>query len=109
MIGSSKKYTTDVYGHILKFFNNLKYLSIIETFNPSYPRLSLHKLPPTTFFSSTLTHLCINMYTLDDCLYLLDGRLKQLSTLIIGISYVGESSSIIHNMVSIERIRSIMR
>ncbi|CAF3091368.1 unnamed protein product [Rotaria sp. Silwood2] len=105
MIGSSKKYTTNVYGHILKFFKNLKYLSIIETFNPSYPCLSLHKLPPATFFSSTLTHLCINMFTLDDCLYLLDGRLKQLSTLIIGISYVGEFSSIIHNMDGLPNLK----
>ncbi|CAF4341517.1 unnamed protein product [Rotaria sp. Silwood2] len=105
MIGSSKKYTTNVYGHILKFFKNLKHLTIIETFNPSYPRLSLHKLPPTTFSSSTLTHLCINMYTLDDCLYLLDGRLKQLSSLIIGISYVDEFSSIVHNMDNLPNLK----
>lgn len=103
VIESTKSYTINVYGHILNFFKNLKYLSVIETFNPSYPRLSFCRSPSATFFSSTLTHLCINMYTLDDCLYLLDGRLKQLSTFIVTIGYVDDSSSIIHNMVSFNK------
>lgn len=104
MIESSKIYTKNIYGHILNFFKNLKYLSVIETFNPSYPRLTLRELPSTTFFSATLTYLCINMYTLDDCLFLLDGRIKQLSTLIVTIGYVDKSSSVIHNMVSFNRM-----
>lgn len=101
MLDSSKNYTKDIYGHIIYFFKNLKSLTIVETFNPSYPRLSFRQLPSTTFFSSTLTHLCINIYTLEDCLRLFDGRLKQLCTLIVEISHSDKSSLIIQNMVRI--------
>jgi hypothetical protein len=105
----SKNYTRNVYGHILNFFKNLKHLSLIETFNPSYRRLSIRHFPSNIFFSSTLTYLCINMNTLDDCLYLLDGRLKHLSTFIVEITFVDEYSSIVHNMVSFQQIRLVMR
>ncbi|CAF4092679.1 unnamed protein product, partial [Rotaria sp. Silwood2] len=96
--GLLENYSRNVYEQILKFFKNLKHLSIIEKFNHLYPPLSLCNSPSTIFFSSTLTHLCIKVHTLDDCLYLLDGRLKQLTTFIIRISDRSKSSSIIHNM-----------
>ena len=38
--------------------------------------------------SSTLIKLKINVATLTDCLYLLDGRLDCLSTLIINVSHI---------------------
>ena len=38
-----------------------------------------------TFSSSTLTKLCINVYNFNDCLALLDGRLKQLTTFIVQV------------------------
>jgi len=100
LIGSSQNYTVNVYAPILNFFKNLKHLNIIGSFNMSNPCLTLGNLPSNTFHSSTLTYLCIDVYTLDDCLYLLDGRLKQLTTLIVRIGYIDNSSSIIHNMVS---------
>jgi hypothetical protein len=37
----------------------------------------------------------------DDCLSLLDGRLKQLSTLIVRIPYITDFSSIVENTVSL--------
>ncbi|CAF4764600.1 unnamed protein product, partial [Rotaria sp. Silwood2] len=49
---SVKHYTTDVYEYILKFFKNLKNLSIIESFPHFSPPLALYNLPLTTFFSS---------------------------------------------------------
>ncbi|CAF2513219.1 unnamed protein product [Rotaria sp. Silwood2] len=104
MIGSLRNYTINVYGHILKFFKNLTHLSIIEGFNSSYPGLILDDLPSTTFFSSTLTHLCINTYNLDDCLHLLDGRLKQLTTLIVRLQYI-HFSSIVHNMDNLPKLK----
>ncbi|CAF4214909.1 unnamed protein product, partial [Rotaria sordida] len=99
-IGSKSlgNYSKKVYEEILKFFKSLKHLSIIETFNPLYPPLSLCHSPSTIFFSSTLAHLCIKVSTLDDGFYLLDGRLKQLTTFIIRICDTSKSSSIIHNM-----------
>ena len=95
-----KNYTRNVYQHILKFFQNLRHLSVIQSFNPVYPHLTLCDLPSATFFSSTLTYLSINLYTFDDCLCLLDGRLKQLSALLVKVIYMEGSSSIIHKMVS---------
>jgi len=100
MIESLKNYTMNVYGHILSFFKNLQHFSIIETFDVIYPGLSLCDLPSTTFFSSNLTYLCINVMTFDDCLYLLDGRLKQLTTFIVEIYSINNLPSIVHNMVS---------
>ncbi|CAF1676145.1 unnamed protein product, partial [Rotaria sordida] len=60
-----KNYTTD-------------HLSIMGSFPRFFPPLVLRNLPSTTFFSSTLNKLYINLMTYDDCLALLDGRLKQL-------------------------------
>ncbi|CAF2804072.1 unnamed protein product [Rotaria sp. Silwood2] len=106
-IGSLDNYNRNVYQHILKFFKNLKHLSIIGTLDPSYPHqtLSICDSSSTAFFSLTLTYLCINVYTLDDCLYLLDGRLKQLTTFIIRISIMGKSLSIIHNMDDLPNLK----
>jgi hypothetical protein len=115
---TSQNYTKNIYAHILNFFKNLKHLNIVETFIPScpsreysipiycfpsYPGLSLCNLPPTAFSSSTLTHLCININTFDDCLYLLDGRCKQLTTFIIRVYSIKGSSTIVHNMVSFHK------
>ena len=102
-IGSCKDYTVNVYAHILDVFENLKHFSVIETFNMSYPALALSNLPSTMFSSSTLTQLCIDVFTLDDCLYLLYGRLKQLTTLIIRIRFAYDSSTIVHKMVGLNK------
>ncbi|CAF4151365.1 unnamed protein product, partial [Rotaria sordida] len=63
-----------------------------------YPGLSLCYLPSTTFSSSILTHLYINVETFDDCLYLLDGRLRKLTTLCVNVYSIDEYSEIVHNM-----------
>ena len=101
MIYSSNNYTTNVYSHILTYFKNLKNLSVIE---PSvvlaYPPLSLSDLRSTTFSSSILTHLHIAVENFDDCLCLLDGRLRKLTTLCVTVHYMDKSSGILHKMVS---------
>ncbi|CAF3331759.1 unnamed protein product [Rotaria sp. Silwood1] len=63
----------------------------------SYPPLSILNLPSTIFCSLNLTKLCIYVDSLDDCLYLLDGHLKQLTTFIVQMNYIGNNLSIIHN------------
>jgi hypothetical protein len=63
--------------------------------------LSLKDLSPSTFSSSTLTKLCINVHSFDDCLALLDGRLKQLITFIVQIDFIGYMPLISYNMVSL--------
>jgi hypothetical protein len=45
-------------------------------------------LSSTTCCSSSIVHLRIKMQNIDDCLYLLDGRLSQLHTLIINLDYI---------------------
>jgi hypothetical protein len=101
MVGSLENYTTDVYSHILTLFKNLKELSIM---GPSaitmYPGLSLCYLSSSTFSSPILTHLHINVKNFDDCLYLLDGRLRKLTTLCVNVYSIDTYSRIVHNMVS---------
>jgi hypothetical protein len=105
MVGSLPTYTANVYSHILTFFKNLKNLNVIESSTVSYPPLSFCDLPLTTFSSSILTHLYIDVYSFDDCLYLLDGRLRQLTTLFVNVYSMDESSGTvhIHNTVSFMR------
>ncbi|CAF1287567.1 unnamed protein product [Rotaria sordida] len=96
---SLENYSLYVYSFILTLFENLKKLSITGgSFGSSYPGLSLRDLPFTTFSSPILTHLYINVDNFDDCLYLLDGRLRQLTTLCVTVYTVKSSSEIVHNM-----------
>ncbi|CAF4182436.1 unnamed protein product, partial [Adineta steineri] len=102
---AAKMYIEDVYVHILTFFKNLKKLSIMELsvmpcpYIPlCYPPLSLRYLPSTTFSSPILTHLYISVETLDDCFYLLDGRLRKLTALCVNVHYMDRFSEAVHNM-----------
>ena len=58
------------------------------------------QFPPTIdpsskiFFSSSIVRLRVDVGALDDCLYLLDGRLPHLETLIIEIALIGQSDVI---------------
>ncbi|CAF3482744.1 unnamed protein product [Rotaria sp. Silwood1] len=102
---SPKEYNKNVYVSILTLFENLQSLSIVGSFTSSYPPLSIVDLPSTTFCSSTLIKLCINVRSLDDCLYLLDGRLKQLTTFIVQIRYIHNDLSIIHNTDNLSNLK----
>ena len=61
----------------------------------------LYNLPPTTFSSSRITKLCISVYNFDDCLDLLDGRLKQLTTFIVEVNQINDEITAFHDMVSL--------
>ncbi|CAM4974203.1 unnamed protein product [Rotaria socialis] len=104
-IGLLKNYTTNVYACILDFFKNLKNLTVIQPFRILYPGLSLSDLPSGTFFSLILTYLNINVNTFDDCLYLLDGRLKQLAELSVAIYDIDNSSVIVHNVDNLPNLK----
>lgn len=94
-------YMMNVYAKILIFFENLTHLTILPSSNNNNPVFSLRNLSPTTFASSTLTNLCINMFNFESCLALLDGRLKQLTTLIVQVSHFDDEPSISYNHVSL--------
>jgi hypothetical protein len=61
---------------------------------------SFLRRPSMVCESSSLTKLVITVYNFDDCLYLLDGRLKHLSTLIIDIKKLRNPLPDIDNTVS---------
>ena len=81
----------------MKFFENLKHLSISGL--PAI--LSLRNLPLTACSSSTLYKLCVNVNRFEDCLALLDGRLKHLTTFTVIMGYPSYDPSVVYNMVSL--------
>jgi hypothetical protein len=93
-------YTKNVYEHIFTFLENLTHLTIIAPSDSRYPPLTLVGLPSTIFSSLILTKLSINVAIFDDCLFLLDGRLKQLSTFIVEVNMFSNVSFIGYNQVS---------
>ncbi|CAF3514006.1 unnamed protein product [Rotaria socialis] len=83
------------------------YLSQLKLFNFNQDICSSYftDLPSTTFSSSILTKLCISLNTLQDCLSLLDGRLKQLSTLIVIVHGTKNHSTFDHNMNDLPNLK----
>ncbi|CAF2898294.1 unnamed protein product [Rotaria sp. Silwood2] len=102
---SSVHYTIDVYGYILKFFVNLKHLSIIGLFPHCFPFVQFRDIPLNICFSSTLCKLSISIENLEDCYALLDGRLKQLTTLIVDIIHSKYHSSNIYNTDNLPNLK----
>jgi hypothetical protein len=96
-----ENYTMNVYAIILNFFKKLKHLAIAPLSINNHLPLSLENSSSSTFSSSTLTKLCINVCNFDDCLALLDGRLKQLITFIVQIEFIQYMPLIPYNMVSL--------
>lgn len=102
---SSREYTEQVYVHILSFCENLQHLHVITMSEAYKPILSLRFLPSNMFSSSTLTYLCIDVADWADCLCLLDGRLKQLNTLIIQVNSIPMEFSTRMHSVSLSCFR----
>jgi hypothetical protein len=100
MIGKTIAYTKTVFAHILTYCEKLEHLNVTASSRLGYPSLSIRYLPSSTFSSSTLTYLCINVHNFTDFVCLLDGRLKQLSTLIVQFYQMDTDSSVVHNLVS---------
>jgi hypothetical protein len=99
-------YTENVYAHILNFFEKLEYLTVTGALCDEYPGLILHGLPSNTFSSSILTYLNINVLNFIDCLYLLDGRLKQLRTFIVRFHFMDIDSLLVSNMADLPNLKS---
>jgi hypothetical protein len=73
---------------ILAIFSNLTHLDITFQNRGYYSSVSFCSLSSTASFSSTLVDLRINVYIFDDFLYLLDGRLYQLQSLIVKVDQI---------------------
>ncbi|CAF3358699.1 unnamed protein product [Rotaria sp. Silwood2] len=100
-----KEYTKNIYAIIFIFFENLKHLSIVSSSINYYPPLSLDFLSSMTCSSSTLTKLCINVYNFNDVRALLDGRLKQLTTLIVQVRIISDLILTSHNRVDLSNLK----
>ncbi|CAF4192955.1 unnamed protein product, partial [Rotaria magnacalcarata] len=69
----------------------------MNSINNQYPSLSLCDSPSTICYSSTLTKLYIEVNYFEDCLCLLDGRLKQLNAFIVQINDIDNHPLMVHN------------
>ncbi|CAF3701396.1 unnamed protein product [Rotaria sp. Silwood1] len=102
---TQKEYTKNVYANIFAFFENLKHLTIVLSSIKNYPSLSFCFLPSTTFSSSTLTELCINVEDFNDVHALLDGRLKQLTRFIVQVHLIEDHISTSHKRVDLPNLK----
>jgi hypothetical protein len=103
MINNKKKmpeenFVGSMLSNVLMVFTNLRYLNCDPFFELDRPRLLFYEKAPT-FFSSTLMELHIKVMDIDECLYLLDGRLYQLRTFYVDIKYVDHRSAMISQKV----------
>ncbi|CAF5151688.1 unnamed protein product, partial [Rotaria sp. Silwood1] len=86
--------TKYVYEYTLKLFENLKHFTVIGCVQ----LLSIDDLALTTWLSLNLNKLCVDVCGFEDCLALLDGRLKQLTTFIVNIDCPDDDLSTIYNI-----------
>ncbi|CAF1318138.1 unnamed protein product [Rotaria sordida] len=78
--------TSNIFSFLLSFCKHLVELTFNQYLCDTTLEFSLYDVPLANCVSSTLTKLEIVVGYFDDCLYLLDGRLKCLSILIINVS-----------------------
>ena len=82
------KILSSIFAWILSTCQRLINLNFCQLFYDRKSPICIYKFPSTSCTSSTLTKLKVNVKTFYDCLYLLDGRLKYLSTLIIDVKKI---------------------
>jgi hypothetical protein len=101
-IGSISNKMNVVCKLILTIFNSLRCLKFYpysDVYICYNERLSFSFREPRIFFSSNLMELHINVCSFTDCLYLLDGRFKQLHTLCVNVDSFRLPSEVIINKV----------
>ena len=87
-IESFDRYEPTLFAMILSFAKCLTDFTFLQSIRDPLIN-SIFNLFSTNCVSSTLTKLKIDVNTLDDCLYILDGRIDYLSTLIIDMETIG--------------------
>ena len=99
-IRTSEKCKREIYAPIISFFEKLTDFHVDYSSDITCPILSICDQPSTTFFSPILTKLYILVHYLEDCLCLLDGRLKQLSSFTVSVFTCKNVSLPMPNFVS---------
>jgi len=92
------EYTNIVYVHLAHLFDKLEYFNVIHD-NREIPLFTLVFLSSTCFSCANLRHLSVNVGRFDDILCLLDGRVNQLTTLIVQIDSMNVDSTRTFNNV----------
>ncbi|CAF3682807.1 unnamed protein product [Adineta steineri] len=87
-VGQQTKIVSKIFALILSLGKNLTVLNFCHMFPTRRCLLPVCYLPPTNCMSLTLVKLTITVSCLFDCIYLFDGRLDSLSTLIINVSHI---------------------
>jgi hypothetical protein len=103
----SPKNGSNLFEFILLHSTHLNDLTFLEKSWDEYLTLSSLIIQNRNFLSSTLTKLTIYVNNFNDCLYLLNGCLQSLSTLIIRIYDSSCSSLTVDNTVNIRVIIEI--
>ncbi|CAF1392701.1 unnamed protein product [Adineta steineri] len=83
---------TDVCVRILAICRNLSYLNVHQWLITNHACLSIRDRPPNVCLSLNLHTSSISVDTFDDCLCLLDGRLKQLRSFTVRIYRIRRSA-----------------
>ncbi|CAF5136934.1 unnamed protein product, partial [Rotaria magnacalcarata] len=98
------RYEPTLFALVLSFAKCLTDFTFVQCLRDASTN-SLFTLFSTNCVSSTLTKLKIDVNTFDDCLYILDGRLDCLSTLIIDIEKIRPLLSIIDTTKKISKLK----
>ncbi|CAF4558981.1 unnamed protein product [Rotaria sp. Silwood2] len=104
---SKSDFVTSIFTIVLTVFNNLLYLNCDPFAESDLRRQSFYDKTPT-FFSSTLLELHINVASLNECLYLLDGRLNQLHTFYVDIDFFTPPSKMIKDKKLLPNMRCFL-
>jgi hypothetical protein len=91
---------TNVCGRILSICGKCTYLDMNQLGNTSYSRLSFDNRSEKICYSSYLHTLSIYVKTFDDCLCLFDGRLNNLSSVTVRVTFIEISPTITDSLVS---------
>ncbi|CAF2728305.1 unnamed protein product [Rotaria sp. Silwood2] len=102
---TSNENEPNIFEFILIYSRCLNDLTFFQNSSREYLTISSLNSSHRNSLSSTLTKLIINVNSFDDCLYLLNGCLQSLSTLIIRIYKIDRSSSIIDNTKKLFKLK----
>ncbi|CAF3380291.1 unnamed protein product [Rotaria sp. Silwood2] len=95
----------NIFAFILLSGTCLSDLTYFQTLSGKYLTVSSMDISYISCLSSTLTKLRVNVNAFDDCLYLLNGCLESLSTLIIRIKNINRSSLKIDNTEKLVKLK----
>ncbi|CAF3418679.1 unnamed protein product, partial [Rotaria sp. Silwood1] len=96
---------SSIFALILSVCQRMTNLNFCQLFSDRKASICIYNLPSTSCISLTLTELKVNVATFDDCLFLLAGHLKCLSTLIIDVKNISWSLSTINNTKKLPELK----